>query len=237
MKKIIVLFFVLVLVRISPAQSFNKGDKNFDIKLDYGMYSGTMTQNDSSQQPAPSSKFNTACLVISPQMEWAVGKRMSLGGSFAIGSYAQFPDSLVTGAGKASASGLDLNFIFNFHFLRKAKLDLMAGLKAGLAGIRMSPNDGTGDIYGNTGGVIELHCTARYYVSKRIGIIANIGLPAYNHGQFGKNLIDTYTVSYSGFCIGTGVSIRIGKRKEPDAGNAKDKPAPPPAPKPAGDYK
>ena len=239
MKKIIALLFILAIVKVSSAQSFSKGDKNIDIKLDYGNYSGIMTQNDSSKKTPPSQKFDVSAIVISPQIEWATGKRISLGGGLAISSYSHFPDSIVTGAGAATAAGLDLNFVFNFHFLRKTKLDVMAGVKAGLAGIRMSPNDGTGDIYGNTGGVFELHCTARYCVSDRIRIIANLGLPIYDHGQFGKNLIDTYSVSYSGFLIGTGISIRIGKRKEPGADGAKDKGAraPAPAPKPAGDYK
>ncbi len=129
-------------------------------------------------------------------------------------TYTSYLDSSTAAVGKPKLSGLDLNFLFDFHFVRRPKTDMMLGLRLGIAGIRYNPNDGTRDIYGSMGRTSDLHFTSRFYVSEKVGILANIAFPAYHFGDFGKNLSYTYEVKFSGINIGTGLVLNLTSKKE-----------------------
>ena len=205
-KKISTAVFILTLSATCFAQLFDKGSRNFDIKLDLAAYKGTIKDN----QTKDTSSSGAASVVFTPQMTWGVSKKISIGTSLA---YSHYLDSSKSSPGKPSVKGLDANFLFDFHFLRKPKTDMMVGLKLGIAGIRYNPDDGTGDIYGSMGRASDLHLTARFYVSEKIGIIANLAFPGYKFGQFGKNLNQTSTIVFKGFCLGTGVAIKLSPKK------------------------
>ena len=207
MKRIIAVLFVFAIAEIGLSQSFDKGSRNFDLNLDFAAYKGKVTHNVANAQPSNS---GAASAILSPQMEWATGKRISLGASL---TYSYYLDSSKSASGKPMLNGLDANFIFNFHFLRKPKTDMMVGFKLGIAGIRYDPNDGTGDIYGSMGLASDLHFTARFYVSNRFGIIANLAFPKYCFNKFGKSLDDTYTINFGGICIGTGLAIKLSNQR------------------------
>lgn len=207
MRKIIVSAFVLFIVKTSFAQSFDKGNRNFDMKLDFAGYKGTVTDN----QTHIVSNSGAAGIVYTPQMTWGTGKKISIGTSLA---YSHYLDSSQALSNKPRLNGLDANFIFDFHFVRGLKMDAMAGLKFGIAGVRYNPNDGTGDIYGSMGTVSDIHCSARFYVSEKIGIIASIAFPGYHYGKFGKNTNYTNTIAFRGFSIGTGIAINLTNKKE-----------------------
>ncbi|TAL61880.1 MAG: hypothetical protein EPN85_03725 [Bacteroidetes bacterium] len=206
MKKIIFFLLIMAIATIGFAQSFDKGNRNFDFKLDVAGYSGTVTDN----QTKIESKSGAASIVFTPQMTWGTGKKISMGTSLA---YSNYLDSAGATGSNPTLRGLDANFLFDFHFLRRPKTDMMAGLKLGIAGVRYNPNDGTGDIYGSMGSAFDLHFTARFYVSEKVGIIANLAFPKYRFGKFGKNMDYTYTINFSGFCFGTGVAINLAPKK------------------------
>lgn len=207
MKKILVSLFVTSIAAIAFSQeSFDANSRNFDIKLDMAGYSGTIKNN----QTDSVRNASAVAIVLAPQMSWATGKKISLGASLA---YSHYLDSSSSATSNPLLQGLDANFIFDFHFLRKPKTDMMAGFKLGIAGIRLDPNDASGDIYGSMGGAADIHFTARFYVSKRMGILANIAFPSYTFNKFGKNLNETQAVRFSGFCIGTGIAIKLSNQR------------------------
>ncbi len=211
MKKIILLLPIMLVLEASFAQSFDKGNRNFDIKLDLAGYGGTITDN----QALSVENSSAASVVLTPQMSWGVGKKISIGTSIAYSSYL---DSAASSGSNPKFRGLDANFLFDFHFLRRPKTDMMVGLKLGMAGVRYNPDDGSGDIYGSMGRAADIHFMARFYVTESIGIIANLAFPGYRFGKFGKNVFDTYTISYTGFCIGTGVAINLTKKANSGTG-------------------
>lgn len=203
MKKTILLLLLSAYAGISFSQeSFGEDNRNLDIKLDFAGYSGTITDNftDSVQNSTAGG------IVLTTQMQWAVARSISLGGSVAFNYYL---NSFESSEGNPRLTGLDANFIFDAHFLRSPKTDMMAGLKLGIAGIRLNSDDGTGDVYGSMGGTADIHFMARFYVSNRMAIIANIALPGYSFNKFGKNLFDTYTIKWNGLCFGTGIAFKL----------------------------
>jgi hypothetical protein len=190
-------------IAFGQSDSFHEDSRNFDIKLDFAAYNGTVTHNVSGALP---SNAAAACVILTPQMEWAVSSKVSLGGSFA---YSHYLDSARSASSSPQLNGIDGNFIFNLHFLRTPKTDMMIGFKLGIAGVRYSPNDGSGNIYGSLGGAADVHLTGRFYVSNHLAIIGNISFPSYIFNKFGKNLTDTYTIRFHGVCIGTGIAIKL----------------------------
>lgn len=200
MKRILSTFVLSALAGFSFAQeSFHKDSRNFDIKLDLAVFNGTVSDN---YFPSEQS-IGAASVIIAPQMSWAVGRSISLGGSLAFSHY------LDSSSTSGQLSGLDGNFLFDIHFLRRPKTDMMIGLKLGIAGLRLDPDDGTGDVYGSMGGTADVHWMARFYVSEKIAILASLCLPSYTFNKFGKNLNDTYTIKLRGFAFGTGIAFKL----------------------------
>ena len=204
---VIITFFLSL---ASFAQSFDKGNRNFDVKLDFAAYSGTVQDN---QMPDSIVSSGAASIILTPQMEWGTGKRISIGTSLA---YSHYLDSSGSTGNKPRLNGLDANFNFNFHFLRKPKTDVMVGFKLGIAGIRLNPNDGTGDVYGSMGSAWGLNFTGRFFVSDKVGIIANLAFPNYWFSKFGKNLDQTYAIRFKGVSFGAGVAIKLAAKSGSD---------------------
>lgn len=211
MKKLILPFLIVIFsgTAFGQQESFHEDSRNFDIRLDFGNYNGSLKDNQTDSVHATAA----AAVILTPQMAWAVARSISLGGSLAYGRY------LDTSA--SSMNGLDMNFVFDIHFLRKPKTDMMIGLKLGIAGIRLNANDGTGDVYGSMGICRDLHLMARFYVSERIAIIANLAFPGYTFNKFGKNLNDTFTIKLKGVSFGSGIAFKL--RGQRTAGTAKNK--------------
>ena len=208
MKKKILLFILLPAVTFLHAQSFEKGDRFFDANLGLAVYNITLQDNQQLANKATQGK--AACTVLAPAMEWTVGKSISIGASLLYSAYFSGKDS--TGH-KPSAKGLDGNFIFNFHFVKSKRVDLFTGLKLGIAGFRLNPNNGSNGIYGSMGSAFEFHLGGRFYVSHRTGILINIAFPRHTFKKFGDSLAYTYTLKSKGFYIGTGVAIKLGNTK------------------------
>ena len=213
MRKIIFACVSILSIGFLNAQSFDKGSRNLDINLGFGIYNTSIKENSTTLNPNPADTTvtgKTACTILAPAMEWGVGKRSSIGTSLVYSHYLTSTDS-VTGK-KPKASGLDGNFLFNFHFVKSKKADLFCGLKLGIAGFRLNPQDG--GIYGSMGSAFDLHFGGRFYVSERIGIIANLSFPSYTFRKFGDSLDYTYTLKFRGFSIGTGVAIKLKGKTE-----------------------
>src|ERR1051326_7861283 len=49
---------------------------------------------------------------------------------------------------------------------------------------------------GSMGSAFDFHIAGRFYVSDKIGIIANLGFPSYTFKKFGDNLTDTFTLKF-----------------------------------------
>jgi hypothetical protein len=194
------------------AQSFEKGDRIFDANLGLAVYNITVKDNQSKTDSIKKGK--AACTVLAPAMEWAVGKRISIGTSLLYSKYLSGKDS--TG-NKPSVRGLDGNFIFNFHFVKSKSVDLFTGLRLGLAGFRLNPNDGNKAIYGSMGSAFDIHIGGRFYVSHRTGILFNLSFPSYTFRKFGYSLDYTYTLKSKGFYIGTGIAIKLDGKKAEEA--------------------
>ncbi|MBI3501331.1 MAG: hypothetical protein HY063_06005 [Bacteroidetes bacterium] len=208
MKKIFFTLTAISLISFLNAQSFEKGNRNVDVNLGLGIFNTSVKDNQSTADTA--SKGKAGAVVLAPSMEWAVGKRISIGGALVYSSYLSQKDSL---GQKPKAKGLDGVFIFNFHFIKSKRVDMFTGIKLGLAGFRLNPDDGTGNIYGSMGSAFDFHIAGRFYVSDKIGIIANLGFPSYTFKKFGDNLTDTFTLKFKGFYIGTGVAIKLGGKQ------------------------
>lgn len=204
MKKNILLAFLLSIGTFLKAQSFEKGNRIVDINLGLSVYNVTLKDN---QQPAgKTATGKAACTVLAPGMEWAVGKSISIGTSLLYSGYFSAKDSI---GNKPSAKGLDGNFIFNFHFVKSKRVDLFTGLKLGIAGFRLNPNNGSNAIYGSMGSAFDVHFGGRFYISHRTGIVVNIAFPSYTFNKFGDSLDYTYTLKSRGFYIATGVAIKL----------------------------
>jgi hypothetical protein len=207
MKRLIAFFFILFFKKTCFTQSFEKGNIYFDMKIDFAGYKGMITDN----QTLHSFNAGAASIMLSPQFDWASGKKISIGTSVC---YSHYLDSSRAAQKHPALNGLDANFIFDFHFIRNFNVDMMAGLKLGIAGVRYNPKDGTGNIYGSMGTVSDIHCSARFSISEKIGVLANIGFPGYRYVKFGKNINYTSSIVFRGFCIGTGVTINLTPKKE-----------------------
>jgi len=218
MKKITPILVVFFAVNFLNAQSFEKGDRIFDGNLGLAVYNLTIKDNQSKTDSVKTGK--AACTVLAPAMEWAVGKRISIGASLLYSHYLTGKD---TTGHKPTAKGLDGNFIFNFHFVKSKRVDLFTGLRLGLAGFRLKPNDGSTNVYGSMGSAFDFHIGGRFYVSHHVGIIANISFPKYTFNKFGNSLDYTYTLKSKGFYIGTGVAIKFGGKGTGEAAPAEDK--------------
>lgn len=214
MKKIFFTLLSFCSIIFLNAQSFEKGNRIVNFQLGFVGYSGTSKHN---KDTAASVKAGATGITLSPGMEWAVGKRISLGASLLYSHY--FDTAKVN---KPKANGLDANFLFNFHFVKSKKVDLFAGIKLGIAGIRYNPNDGSGNIYGSMGSARDLHFTGRFYFSDRTSIIASIAFPGNTFNKFGDNLQDTYTLKYHGVSIAAGVAIKL-KEKNKEANSSTGK--------------
>jgi hypothetical protein len=212
MRKIIFLFIVFSSAAFLNAQSFDKGDRIFDANLGLAVYNVTVKDNQSKTDSTKKGK--AACTVLAPAMEWAVGKRISIGASLLYSSYLSGKDS--TGH-KPSAKGLDGNFIFNFHFVKSKRVDMFTGFKLGIAGFRLNPKDGSNGIYGSMGSAFDFHIGGRFYVSHRTGILVNLAFPSYTFNKFGESLDYTYTLRLKGLYIGTGIAIKLGGKKAEEA--------------------
>ena len=204
--RILGILFLTLATQLYAQESFDKDSRRFDIKLDMAAFSGTVKDNYTKDV----SEFGAASLVLASQMSWAVSNRVSIGGSVAFSNYL---DSAGASGSNPTLRGLDGNFLFDIHLMCRPKTDMILGLKLGIAGIRYNPDDGTGDVYGSPGTTTDLHWTTRFYVSEKIAIIANLAFPRYRFGQFGKNLKETSTVNFSGYCIGTGVTFKLPNKK------------------------
>jgi hypothetical protein len=204
MKRILGFILIFLCAGFAFAQeSFHKDSRNFDIKLDLAGYNGTLKDN----QTDSVQNTSAASVVLTPQMAWAVGKAISLGGSIGLSHY-------LSDSASSQLNGLDANIIFDVHFLRRPKTDMMLGFKLGVGGIRLDANDGTGDVYGSMGVARDFHLMARFYVSEKLAIIATLGFPAYTFNKFGKNLKETYTIKLSGVAFGSGIAFKLpGQRK------------------------
>jgi hypothetical protein len=203
------LFFLAILASITvfaQSNSFHDDSRNFDIKLDMGGYNGTIKDNltDSTRTSG------AAAVVLTPQMAWAMSDAISLGGGI---SYSHYLDSSASSSKAPLLQGLDVNFLFDIHFVRTPRTDMMIGLKLGVAGIRLNPYDGTGDIYGSMGAAGDFHLMARFYVTNKLAIVASLGTPSYVFNKFGKNLNDTYTLRFRGVYFGTGITFKLPNQK------------------------
>jgi hypothetical protein len=207
MRKTVFTVLIIVITKMCFAQSFQKGNRNLDLGFGLAGCNGTVTDNQSQHVY----KSGAKSFVISPQISWGVWKVISLGASL---SYGRYLDSTQSKQVDPKLNGLDGNFILDLHFIRKQKMDVMLGMKLGIAGLRYNPNDGTGDIYGSLGTTSDLHCNARFYVSEKIGIIATLALPRYLFTKFGKNTNQTQTIMFGGLYIGTGLAINLTDTKE-----------------------
>ncbi len=210
------LFFLSILfITLSEveglSQSFEKGNRILDFQVGFVVATGTIQHNGDT---AKSQKTGAAGVTFAPQMNWAVGKRISIGTSLL---YSHYLDSAKSNP-KPRTNGLDANFIFDFHFVKSKKVDLYAGVKLGLAGIRYNPNDGSGNIYGSMGSVRDLHINGRFYISERTSIIASLGFAGSTYNKFGDNLNDTYTLKYRGVSIATGVAMKLKSKGEGSSG-------------------
>ncbi|MBI4930806.1 MAG: hypothetical protein HY841_08600 [Bacteroidetes bacterium] len=205
MKKIILLLLVFFSANFLNAQSFEKGNRIFDVNLGLGIYNITLKDNQKPSDTGATGK--AACIALAPAMEWAVGKRISIGTSLLYSHYLSSKDS---NGYKPSVNGLDGNFLFNFHFVKSKKADLFTGLRLGIAGFRLNPNDNFKSIYGSMGRAFDFHIGGRFYVSPRTGILVNLAFPRYTFNKFGDSLEYTYTLASKGFCIGTGIAIKLG---------------------------
>lgn len=180
-------------------ESFHEDSRNLDVKFDYSTYTGTVRDNETDS----TKNTSASAIVLTPQMSWALGSAVSIGSSLGLSHY------LDTAGTSVQMNGLDANFIFDLHFVRAPKVDMMLGLKMGVSGIRLYPADGTDDIYGSSGLTGDLHLMARFYVSEHLAILAGIGLPGYIFNKFGKNLNETSLIRLNGFSIGTGIAIKL----------------------------
>ena len=210
MKRVTTFLLIAVSATLGFSQeSFHEDSRAFDVKLDFGAYQGTIKDNQADTSAASAA----ASIILSPQMSWAVTRVLSLGGSFAFSHYQ------VTSP--ASLNGLDATFLFDVHFVRAPKTDMMIGLKVGIAGIRLNPKDGSENVYGSMGLTSDLHLMARFYVSEHTAIIANLGFPGYVFNKFGKNLQETYTIKWNGACLGAGIAIKLANQST--SGSARNK--------------
>jgi hypothetical protein len=202
MQKTVFTVVTIIITKMCFSQSFEKGNCNLDFGVGLAKYNGTVANNQSQHVY----KSGASSFVLSSQMSWGVWKKVSLGSLL---SYSRYLDSTQSKQINPELNGLDGNFILDFHFIRKQKMDILLGIKLGIARLRYNPNDGTGDIYGSMGTASGLHCNARFYISEKIGIIASLALPRYLFTKFGKNTNSTQTIMFGGLCIGTGLAINL----------------------------
>lgn len=190
----------------SDDRSFHKRSKVIDIGLDFGIYS-TVAVNDIGDAP----KSGMAASGVYPfGFEYGIGNKFGIGAILSFSHYISKKDS-ATG-NKPSAGSSDFSVKGSFHFVRSARTDIFFGMSIGLSSFKYLANDKNNTEFKSGGGNFGINLTGRFYVSKHIGIIANLAYAYYGYpnGKITDDIGNNYTMGFflDGVNIGTGMAIK-----------------------------
>lgn len=137
---------------------------------------------------ARTDKFGTiSALIIPIQVEHGFRNWFGFGGRFAYSSYMDTTKS---------NTGLDLDLLFNFHFIKKGNFEMPFALFFGVSSITIKYKDALNTVAKDNGFNNGFMITPRYYFSKHFGLFVNAGFVNYVYPTVGfTNSANTSTVN------------------------------------------
>ena len=187
MKKLTLALALILETHCLCAQSFLKGNKIIESGI------GLTYMNYESYNPSiDERKDNIAVSWIVPvSFEYAIDKRIGLGAEIDFVTYFTERDTITNAI--ADARSTDFYAKFNFHWLRKTKVDLFSGLAIGISGFKYHDNSYNEGKYKATGPGYKLVLIAsRFYLPKHlfIGFAFNTSGYSYKNGTISNKYND-----------------------------------------------
>lgn len=174
----------------TDGQVFQAGNTVVDVGAGLAYYYKTLqrTEVKTGANVARTDKSGTiSALMIPIQVEHGFRNWFGFGGRFAYSSYI---DTTV------SNTGLDLDFLLNFHLIKKGNFEMPMALFFGVSSITIKYKDALSTIAKDNGFNNGFMITPRYYFSKHFGLFVNAGFVNYVYPTVGfTNSANTPTVN------------------------------------------
>lgn len=174
----------------TDGQVFQAGNTIIDVGASYAYYYKTLqrTEVKVGANVAKTDKSGTiSALMIPIQVEYGFRNWFGFGGRFA---YSSYMDTTI------SNTGLDLDFLLNFHLIKKGNFEMPFALFFGVSSITVKYKDALNTVAKDNGFNNGFMITPRYYFSKHFGLFANMGFVNYVYPTVGfTNSANTNTVN------------------------------------------
>lgn len=174
----------------TDGQVFQAGNTVVDVGVSLAYYYKTLqrTEVKTGANVARTDKSGTiSALMIPIQVEHGFRNWFGFGGRFAYSSYMDTTKS---------NTGLDLDFLLNFHLIKKGNFEMPMALFFGVSSITIKYKDALSTIAKDNGFNNGFMITPRYYFSKHFGLFVNAGFVNYVYPTVGfTNNANTPTVN------------------------------------------
>lgn len=223
---LIITTLIIFYTNTTFAQAFQKGNKNLDFGVGFGIYgtSQTSTTTFNGQTFTDTENDGAVSTVIPINFEYGVTDKFGIGATLIYNNYV-INDSDKVFLNKVSSIDLGLNF--NYHLLSSDKNDLFVGLGVGFSSMSIDYVTSSFqfiDGVSGSGMYYSIGLTDRIFFSDHVGILFNLSYRGYNYSSLEANysseaeqLFSTAGVSYSqnfewkfnGVHIGTGLAFKF----------------------------
>ncbi len=212
MKSNNLILWSITILLIAPlmvySQSFEKGNKVIEAGIKVSIYH----VNNPDDTDNNDKNNGAASYTIPIGFEYAVSNRFGLGMEIGICNYFTGKDT-VTGT-IANANSFDVLLNGNYHWVRGGRVDLYSGIGLGLSSFKYESNDSKNSHFSSNGPYLRLSLlNARFYIAKHVALSLHAGVPYmnFNNGRIKDDLGTDYgySLAFTGFDIGTGISIRF----------------------------
>lgn len=228
MRKLTLLLLIAILAfnYTASAQAFQKGNKNLDIGVGFGIYgtSQKTTTTFNGITITDSESDGAVSTIIPVSFEYGVSDKIGLGVEFAYNNYViNDSDKVVLN----KVASVDFGFKMNYHLLSSDKNDLFIGLGVGFSSMSIdyvtSANQFIDGVSGS-GIYFSFGLTDRIFFSDNFGILFNLGYRGYNYSKLtadfsseadqlftsaGIDYSQNFNWKFNGVHIGTGIAIKF----------------------------
>lgn len=183
MKKLLLSFSLFIVhFSILKAQSFQAGSLILSACYGFDGYSTQLHEVDSYSSTYQDKTSGAASTNVNLGGEFGITNWLGLGLQGKFDDYIHGKDS----GGVASAYGIEIGAIINFHIVRHTHFDFLAGFDLGYSNLTITSNDGYNDQVYGSGSWFDIHLTPRLYIG-RFGFNATLYFPFINYPNLTSN--------------------------------------------------
>lgn len=206
MKKLVCALLVCLVFDGSSQVSFEKKSIVIDLNANFGIYN-TVGSDSTARATGKSKSDKAAPYGFALGVEYGVLNWLGIGLKGQSCTYLTSTDSVTHTRPVAKAK--DIMLVINAHFLRKKRVDLLAGFDIGYSGFKYSSNDVKHGIAKGGGLVYDFHLTPRIYFSDHFGMFMSLSYISYSYPKLKIHDDDRKYTDYLKY-TGSGINIAIG---------------------------